>query len=664
MKSIKIKLVLTFGGIISVLCILLAGIAYLTAKDALLKNINKTLPEISVQASNNVVQMLEGTLDTLESIANGNTIRNVDIPWEDKEKALIEEVKRSGHIKMGIANTNGDIKYTDGKEINIKDRDYFINALSGKSFVSDPLVSKADGSIVIVYSVPIKAGNKIVGVLTATRDGNALSNLTDKITFGSTGKAFMLNKQGTTIAHSNRDLVINMDNDFENIKTDKSLEGLVDIEKKMVAGDTGHGEYRYKGADKYVAYAPVNTTSWSLAVVIEKNEVLSELIILERYMIVIALVLLLLGTLITWLVSSRITKGIKDTSEHLNLFAKGDLSKEISQKYLNLKDEVGDMAKAMSKMQESLSSMIKNIKESSSSIDMQAESLSAVSEEMSLSAQDVSTAIQDVSGGAGTQAENLVDITSSLNEFGMSLDNIVTAINEVEQNTKGIDHMANNSGTNMKNLVDSVGKVNKSFTEFSSKISTLVNNINYINDITNLINNISDQTNLLALNAAIEAARAGESGRGFAVVADEIRKLAEQSKSSSESISRLIGNINQESASMIDYTNDMKNEIDGQVSIINSTITAFNKIIEGIRETTPMMQNINDNAQGIRKEKDSILQKIESASAIAEEVSASSEEIAASSEQISASTQEVSSSAQILTTRTKEMLEKVNEFII
>lgn len=75
------------------------------------------------------------------------------------------------------------------------------------------------------------------------RDANELSQITNDITAGKTGKAYMLNTEGVTIAHSNRDLVINRENIFESVKKDPGLKALADLHQKMVAGENGTGEY-------------------------------------------------------------------------------------------------------------------------------------------------------------------------------------------------------------------------------------------------------------------------------------------------------------------------------------------------------------------------------------------------------------------------------------
>jgi len=61
-----------------------------------------------------------------------------------------------------------------------------------------------------------------------------------------------------------------------------------------------------------------------------------------------------------------------------------------------------------------------------------------------------------------------------------------------------------------------------------------------IGEIVSVVAEIADQTNLLALNAAIEASRAGEHGRGFSVVASEIRTLADQSKTATTRVRRIL----------------------------------------------------------------------------------------------------------------------------
>jgi len=183
MKSIKTKLLVFLGLLIGAICIGLGVISFVNSSNALTSNLGKTLPKIAEQAANNIVGRIEGQLSSLEVMAASNDIKNLKNPWENKVPILLAEVERSGSIKMGIADKNGDVKYTDGKSSNVSDRDYFKKALSGKDNVSDPLISKVDGSIVIVYAVPIKNNNEIVGVLIRTRDGNKLSDLTNQVKF-------------------------------------------------------------------------------------------------------------------------------------------------------------------------------------------------------------------------------------------------------------------------------------------------------------------------------------------------------------------------------------------------------------------------------------------------------------------------------------------------
>jgi len=664
MKSIKGKLILFLGLVIGVICIGFGIVSLISSSNALTSNLGKTLPKIAEQSASNIAGRIEGQLSTLEIIAANNTIRDIKNPWKNKMPILLEEVKRSDVIKMGIADANGDIKYTDGKSANVKEREYFKEALSGKDNVSDPLVSKVNGAIVVVYAVPIMNNDKVVGVLISARDGNELSDLTNQVKFGQTGNAFMINKDGITISHSNKDLVMKMYNPIEEAKKDTSLLPLANLEKLMASGKTGIDKYKFNGINKFAGYAPVKGTQWSIAVVISKTEILSELDSLKISIIVASIIFLLIGSGIVYVISSSISKGIKSTSKHLDLLAKGNLSEEISPKYLSLKDEVGEMTNSMKATQHSLRQMINTIKENSSNIDVQSGNLSSVAVEISSASENVAQAINEIAQGTGSQADDLINVTEIINNFSNKLSTMVSEIQVVDTNSREISLMANESNGEMNKLNDSVTKVSDSFKTFNGKIVGLGKGINEISDITSIINSIAEQTNLLALNAAIEAARAGESGRGFSVVADEIRKLAEQSKVSSGDISKLIGEISSNTDVIVQESIEMDDELINQVNIINSSIISFRKIIQSVNEVIPKIKTIKDSAEDIDKDKNNILTRVDGVSAVALEVSASSDEIAASSQEMNASTEEVVSAAQILSTMTSEMLEEVNKFKI
>lgn len=374
----------------------------------------------------------------------------------------------------------------------------------------------------------------------------------------------------------------------------------------------------------------------------------------------VGILILIIASIITYFVSKSITKPIVKISESMTEVKDGNLKIEPVQ--VKGKDEVSVLGESFNEMLSNISGMIKGIQANTTQLEEQSTTLSNVSNELNRAADEVSGAISQVANGATEQASDLVDISGIIQDFGNDLDKISVLIDKVYGNSKVINGKATESNSELQALVDSIKSIQESFRGVSTKISTLGSNINQIQEITSAINSIADQTNLLALNAAIEAARAGEAGRGFSVVADEIRKLAEQSKVSSESINKIIGEVTSESNDVIITTNAVNTELKDQSSIIESSITSFKDIIYSMEEILPQIEQINGATKQIDARKGEIIRRVEAASSVAEETSATSEEISASAQEMNSSSSEVSNSSKLLSDASQRISAQLNRF--
>ncbi|MEH1977000.1 MAG: ATP-binding protein [Nostoc sp.] len=315
-----------------------AYFSYQAARNLMLKDLRHSA-FLEVQRGNaEIEEWLHVRQVEVQTLASTSTVRSLN--WSVAEPYLKAEVKRINEFFLfQIANPDGSYFNTKVGRANknIRDRDYFQKAIAGKSNISDPFISRSTGIPLIAISTPIWSNSASSSSPIGAFQGNVrvdhIAEVVNSLHYGVNSYAFALNSQGQAIVHPNSALMSTLEKPAPSLLKigDRNLNA---IAQGMVNKQQGIELMEIDGTKKYVAYMPLQTANWSVALVIPRQNIESRLQFLDLIALIVGGLTVTMITVL-WQVQAfeqaelKKSKAAADTANHAKSEFLANMSHEL-----------------------------------------------------------------------------------------------------------------------------------------------------------------------------------------------------------------------------------------------------------------------------------------------------------------------------------------------
>jgi len=296
---------------------------------------------------------LDNQLDVLAELAARQRVRSMD--WEVVQPALSPDVARIGALDLAMVTPDGVSHYVlDDATVTVVDREYFTRAMAGERSI-ELVFSRLSGRIVVLFAVPIfreaRPGSPVVGALVARKDGgNAISTLIVGLKNSMpSGYSYLVDAEGTVIAHPNTALVTGRFNPIREAKTDPALAPVADVMEEALSERNGTFRYTYEGRQMIGYYGEVPGFPWLLFSLMERGDVDNQLSSMRIFILLASFATAAILTVVLTFAGSR------------SVFITIEERERITREAIERKAEIEKLMHALKEASESRTAFLSNI---------------------------------------------------------------------------------------------------------------------------------------------------------------------------------------------------------------------------------------------------------------------------------------------------------------